>query len=62
MQIAAGMQRHRGHPGGELQGRFGREHILLNMAHGQVMALAELLAGLDQSRVIFQARQLLPGA
>jgi hypothetical protein len=40
----------------------GGEHVLLHMPGGQVMALAQLLPGLDQGRVVFQARQLLLGA
>ena len=61
MQIAAGVQRHGCHVGGELQGCFVSKHILLNMPGRQLMPLAQVLAGLDQCRVIFQARQLLPG-
>ena len=59
MQIAAGVQRHGGHVGRELQGRVGGEHVLLHMPGIEPMPLAERQTGLDQRRVVFEARQLL---
>ncbi len=59
MQVAAGVQGYRCVCGVQVSGGLGSHDVLLDMAGGQVVMLAQLGATGDQCRVVFQAGQLL---
>ncbi|MDU1662582.1 MAG: hypothetical protein E6861_24325, partial [Stenotrophomonas maltophilia] len=60
MQIATGMQGHWGVFIGELLHSAFSHHILLEVAGGHLMMVAEDLACADQRRIVLQAGQALP--
>lgn len=59
MQVTAGVQRYGCVFGLNRLGCIRRQHVLLPMRGGQVVALAQLLAAGDQGWIVFQAGQLL---
>ncbi|CAI8903800.1 hypothetical protein EMIT0P201_30232 [Pseudomonas chlororaphis] len=61
MQVATGVQGHRGVFGAQAGSGVGGEHVLLQVAGRQPMVFAQLPAAGDQGRVVLQAGQLLPG-
>ena len=59
MQVAAGVQGHRAVLGSEARAGIVGQHVLLQVAGGQLQAFAQALPGLYQLRVVFQAGEVL---